>query len=150
MILEKRPILLVLVLHFLRALCDDDALTSKGTTIAVSATLDYDFEWTGNPGTIYEGIYGSTESHFASRGATTTFHGSTVEPLATDSQPIADGDESSSSTTADQTESFTMTNDVTSTSTIDTTCSATWPINASSNENDPVDIRNNYLRGDSL
>lgn len=130
MILEKRPILLVLALRFLCALCDD-ALTSKGTTIAVSARLDNDSGSMENLGKIYEGISGSTENSLA----ITTLYGSTAEPLTTDSQPVTNGDKSSSSTIVDQaTRSTTVSIDVTTDNTINmTSCDPTWPINASGN-----------------
>ncbi|TGZ50782.1 receptor-type tyrosine-protein phosphatase beta-like isoform X1 [Temnothorax longispinosus] len=138
MILEKRPIFLVLALHFLRALCNDDALASKGTTIAGdaagSARLDYDGDAMENPGKIYEGISRSTENSFASHDAITTLYGSTVEPLTTDFQPVTDDDKSSSSTTVEQTtRSTTVPDDVITVDSLInmTICDPTWPINAS-------------------
>lgn len=140
MILEKRPILLVLTLRFLCALCDDDAFTSRGTTIAVSAESDYDLGSTKDHG-IYDPE--SMENSLASHGsAITTFYGSTVERerLTTDPQLVTDDDRFSSFTTVDRTKTTTtktttVSNDVTSTdSTINTTiCDPTWPVNASGN-----------------
>lgn len=135
MILEKHPILLVLALRFLCALCDDDAPMSRGTS-AVSAESDYDFGSTKDH-RIYD--LDSMENSLASHGsAITTFYGSSVERerLTTDSQLVTDDDGSSSSTTVDRTTKITtVSNDVTSTDNmINTTiCDPIWPVNASGN-----------------
>ncbi|XP_011694780.1 PREDICTED: receptor-type tyrosine-protein phosphatase eta isoform X2 [Wasmannia auropunctata] len=147
MILEKRPILLVLALLLLCALGNNDAPTSRGTTIAMSVEkLDYD----PVPMENFEMIYdpGSMENNFAkieSDDAITTFYGSTVEPLTTVFQPVTDSDNSSSSATVDQTTraTVTVTNSVISTdSTINITiCDPTWPENATEDTKEVINLK---------
>jgi len=131
MIVEKRPILLVLALRFLCALCSNDAPTSRGTTIAMSTGLDYDSGSTENLG-IYDPRSTENNVEITSHGAITTYHESTVEPLMTVFQLVTDNDKSSSPTTVDRTTRLvTMPDDVIFTT--NTTCDPTWPVNASGN-----------------
>ncbi|XP_018309941.1 receptor-type tyrosine-protein phosphatase beta isoform X2 [Mycetomoellerius zeteki] len=97
MFLEKHlQILLVLALRFLCVLCNNDASTPSGTTIAKSTELDYNSGSTENLEIIYDDE--STKNTFMTTtddNAITTSYESTVEPLKTVSHLVTDKSSSS-------------------------------------------------------
>ncbi|XP_011175573.2 tyrosine-protein phosphatase 10D isoform X2 [Solenopsis invicta] len=150
MIVEKRLLLLVLALRFLYALCNNDAPTSR-QTISLSTESHYDTgDSTENFGTIYDS--GSTENNFTEIDA--SIYG--FDKLLTivsqlDSTDSNDSDITDTTTVLDKTtivshETTTVfdetTTDVT-TSTENTIICDSWPVNASADTREVVNLRTN-------
>ncbi|XP_036150922.1 uncharacterized protein LOC118644233 [Monomorium pharaonis] len=134
MIVEKRLILLVLTLRFLFALCNDDAPTSREPTVSLSTRSHYDSEdSTQDLEMFYD--FGSTESNFTEIDETTTSYNEfTTEPL-TNVFPSISGESSLSTTTI-------TVPDITDSTTINPTiCDSSWPVNASADTREVVDLR---------
>ncbi|XP_032668444.1 phosphatidylinositol phosphatase PTPRQ isoform X2 [Odontomachus brunneus] len=156
MIFEKRLVLLVHVLCFLCARCDDDTFASSWTTSSTSMEPDYNTESTEN----YTCCDSTSMASLTSQdlGPTDSLDGSTIHENLTmdDMHKVTtrdgssttnfqiDTDESSFSTT-EYTQTITTTDDATSSTTMKSTCNSVWPINATEDTREVINLKEDEI-----